>query len=144
MNLYTIGFTKKNAKEFFETLKKAGVKTLIDIRLNNKSQLAGFTKQDDLEYFLDKICRIKYIHMPILAPTKDILKRYQRKMLSWEQYENEFKDLLEERNIKKEVKLDLIDDACLLCSESLAEKCHRKLAAEYFFRNYSGIKIIHL
>jgi uncharacterized protein (DUF488 family) len=144
MNLYTIGFTKKNAKEFFETLKKNGVKILIDIRLNNKSQLAGFTKQDDLEYFLDKICGIKYIHMPNLAPTKDILKRYQEKALSWKTYEKDFNDLLVKRNAIKDIKQDLIEGACLLCSEPTADQCHRRLAAEYIKNHFEDIAIVHL
>jgi uncharacterized protein (DUF488 family) len=144
MNLYTIGFTKKNAKEFFETLRKNRVKTLIDIRLNNKSQLAGFTKQGDLEYFLDKICGIKYIHIPNLAPTEDMLKRYQDKTLSWEAYEKDFKDLLEMRNAIKDIKQDLIDDVCLLCSEPTADYCHRRLAAEYIKNHFKNTAIVHL
>jgi len=144
MNLYTIGFTKKNAKEFFETLKKNGVKNLVDIRLNNKSQLAGFTKQDDLEYFLNEICGIGYVHMPILAPSEDMLKRYQDESLSWEAYERDFKDLLKKRNAIKDIKQDLIDGACLLCSEPTADQCHRRLVAEYIKNHFKNIVIVHL
>ena len=70
MRLFTIGFTKKSAEGFFTNLSKAGVKRVIDIRLNNMSQLAGFTKRDDLRYFLRTICNIDYIHLPELAPNK--------------------------------------------------------------------------
>ena len=144
INLYTIGFTKKNAETFFTLLKKNGVKKIIDVRLNNVSQLAGFTKQDDLKYFLKELCRIEYYYYGQLAPTEDILKRYKNKEISWEQYELEFNSLITKRKIEAIISLDLLTDACLLCSEATAEHCHRRLLAEYFKKLYKRINIIHL
>lgn len=144
INLYTIGFTKKNAETFFTLLKKNGVKKIIDVRLNNVSQLAGFTKQDDLKYFLKELCRIEYYYYGQLAPTEDILKRYKNKEISWEQYELEFNSLITKRKIEAIISLDLLTDACLLCSEATAEHCHRRLLAEYFKKVYKRINIIHL
>lgn len=144
INLYTIGFTKKNAETFFTLLRKNGVKKLIDVRLNNVSQLAGFTKQDDLKYFLKELCRIEYYYYGQLAPTEDILKRYKNKEISWEQYELEFNSLITKRKIEAIITLDLLTDACLLCSEATAEHCHRRLLAEYFKKVYKLINIIHL
>ena len=144
INLYTIGFTKKNAETFFTLLKKNGVKKIIDVRLNNVSQLAGFTKQDDLRYFLKELCRIEYYYYGQLAPTEDILKGYKNKEISWEQYELEFNSLITKRKIEAIISLDLLTDACLLCSEATAEHCHRRLLAEYFKKVYKRINIIHL
>lgn len=144
INLYTIGFTKKNAETFFTLLKKNGVKKIIDVRLNNVSQLAGFTKQDDLKYFLKELCRIEYYYYGQLAPTEDILKGYKNKEISWEQYELEFNSLITKRKIEAIISLDLLTDACLLCSEATAEHCHRRLLAEYFKKVYKRINIIHL
>lgn len=131
-------------KNFFTLLKKNGVKKIIDVRLNNVSQLAGFTKQDDLKYFLKELCRIEYYYYGQLAPTEDILKRYKNKEISWEQYELEFNSLITKRKIEAIISLDLLTDACLLCSEATAEHCHRRLLAEYFKKVYKRINIIHL
>lgn len=144
INLFTIGFTKKNAKTFFSLLKEHGVKKLIDVRLNNVSQLAGFTKQDDLKYFLNELCNIDYYHFEQFAPTEDILKRYKKKEISWKQYEMEFNALIAQREIENEVSFDLLNNACLLCSEPTAEKCHRRLVAEYLAKFYPRSNIIHL
>ena len=145
MEIYTIGFTKKSAEEFFESLKKNGIKLLIDIRLNNVSQLAGFTKRDDLEYFLKKICRAKYIHEPMLAPTEDILEAYRDKKMTWEEYEKQFNQLLDERCIEKNIKKSVFNKpAVLLCSEHEPEHCHRRIVAEYLSRKWGDIKINHL
>lgn len=142
--LYTIGFTKKSAKSFFMTLTNNGVSKIIDIRLNNVSQLAGFTKKDDLEFFLDKICHAKYLHMPILAPTKGILDAYKDKIISWQEYEKQYNDLISSRNVEKRINQEILADSCFLCSEPTPEQCHRRLAAEYFKRIYPGIRIVHL
>ena len=125
-------------------MRKNGVKKLIDVRLNNVSQLAGFTKQDDLKYFLKELCRIEYYYYGQLAPTEDILKGYKNKEISWEQYELEFNSLITKRKIEAIISLDLLTDACLLCSEATAEHCHRRLLAEYFKKVYKRINIIHL
>ncbi len=144
MNLYTIGFTKKSAQDFFDLIIKNGVKLVIDTRLNNKSQLAGFAKQGDLEYFLKKIGDIKYIHMLKWAPTDDLLKNYQKKKIDWDEYKKQYSNILEQRNIKKEIDFSVLDNACLLCSEDKPGHCHRRLLAEYFAELGKDIKIVHL
>lgn len=144
INLYTIGFTKKTAEKFFTLLKKNNVRTLLDVRLNNASQLAGFTKQDDLKFFLKEICNISYFHIKDFAPTDDILKRYKKKEIDWKQYEKEFNELIKNRKIEDCIDFDLLKDACLLCSEPMADKCHRRLVAEYLKSAYPQIGIIHL
>ncbi len=144
MKLFTIGFTKKSAEEFFESLKKNNVKKLIDIRLNTKSQLAGFAKQNDLKYFLQQICQIEYLYMPNLAPSKELLDGYQDKRVSWEQYEKEYLALLEERKILSNIDYSVLNNACFLCSEDTPKQCHRRLAAEYFARANKEIEIVHL
>jgi len=144
MDLYTIGFTKKTAEEFFGLLKKNRVRVLIDTRLNNKSQLAGFTKEDDLRFFLKEICSIEYKHIPLFAPTEDILKKYQAKRMTWEQYEKEYNALLVERQVKDKISPAELDRACLLCSEHSPTQCHRRLLAEYLVSYYPEIKVIHI
>lgn len=131
MKLFTIGFTGKNARQFFELLQGAGVKRLIDIRLNNRSQLAGFAKRDDLAYFLEAIAGIEYLHLPELAPSKELLNGYKNKALSWADYKRIYPQLLDERSISQQLSPELFDQACLLCSEHLPDQCHRRLAAEY-------------
>ena len=142
--IYTIGFTKKDAKTFFSLLRKNKIVRLIDIRLNNVSQLAGFTKKDDLKYFLKEICNIEYLHLSELAPTDDILKEYKKGDISWLEYEEQFNALLQKRKPEKSIGLDMLMDACLLCSESTADKCHRRLVAEYFKEVYKDIEIVHI
>jgi uncharacterized protein (DUF488 family) len=144
INLFTIGFTKKSAKQFFETLNKAGVRRIIDTRLNNVSQLAGFTKQPDLEYFLRQIGNIEYVHFLDLAPTKDILDAYKKKGVDWETYEKQFLQLITERKIEQQISPDLLDGGCLLCSEPTPHHCHRRLVAEYLSHKLGTIKIHHL
>lgn len=144
LSLFTIGFTKKNAQNFFETLKKVGVKRVIDTRLNNVSQLAGFSKKADLEYFLKTIGDIEYIHILDLAPTQDILDEYKKKKADWSIYEQKFLKLISDRQIEKKVSPDLIDGGCLLCSEAKPHHCHRRLVAEYLNGKWGNIKICHL
>lgn len=144
VNLFTIGFTQKSAQTFFETLKKAGVKRVLDTRLNNVSQLAGFAKRADLEYFLKTIGDISYVHILDLAPTQDILDEYKKKKVDWSIYEQKFLKLIADRQIEKRVSLDLIDGACLLCSEAKPHNCHRRLVAEYLNRKVGNINISHL
>lgn len=143
MTLFTIGFTKKSAEEFFEKILAAGVCTLIDVRLHNTSQLAAFTKRDDLAYLLRKIGNIVYLHKPEWAPTADILSAYQKREISWNEYESRFKFLLRERSIQNAVPANL-DGSCLLCSEPTAEKCHRRLVAEYLQCHFPDLAICHL
>lgn len=144
MRLFTIGFTKKNAENFFETLRKSGARRVVDVRLNNVSQLAGFTKKGDLAYFLDKICRMEYVHLPVLAPTQDILDAYRKRHESWQTYERRFLDLMKERKIEKEVSREVLAESCLLCSEDKPQHCHRRLVAEYLKQQWGDVDIRHL
>jgi uncharacterized protein (DUF488 family) len=142
--IFTLGFAKKSAREFFTTLKEAGVSTVIDIRLNNVSQLAGFTKKQDLQYFLEEIARVAYIHKPELAPTKEILDAYKKKHIDWSSYERQFRQLLIERHVENLVTPQLVDKACFLCSEPKPDKCHRRLVAEYLREHWGNVQITHL
>ncbi|EKQ67997.1 hypothetical protein OsccyDRAFT_3536 [Leptolyngbyaceae cyanobacterium JSC-12] len=142
--MFTIGFTQKSAQKFFETLKRAGVKRVIDTRLNNVSQLAGFAKRSDLEYFLKAIDDIDYIHILDLAPTKDILDEYKKQKGDWSVYEQKFLKLMADRQIEKKVSPDLADGACLLCSEAKPHHCHRRLVAEYLNDRWGNVNICHL
>ena len=145
MEIYTIGFTKKNAEQFFGALRKAGIKRLIDIRLNNSSQLAGFTKRDDLSFFLKEICGAEYTHQLILAPTKEILDGYKKKKITWDEYERHFSSLLFERKVEEKIDKGFFDiPTVLLCSEPKPERCHRRLVAEYLRDKWSDVKVIHL
>jgi uncharacterized protein (DUF488 family) len=142
--LFTIGFTKKSAREFFTALKQNQVRKLIDVRLNNVSQLAGFTKKEDLKYFLNEICNIEYLHEPDFAPTKDLLDGYKKKEISWSIYEKKYLDLLSQRQVSTKIELDELNMSCLLCSEPKPDHCHRRLLAEYFRDAKNNIIIKHL
>lgn len=144
MKIFTIGFTKKTAEAFFRELKKAGVKRLIDIRLNNISQLAGFTKKDDLRYFTKAICDIDYVHIPELAPTQDILDAYKKQNGDWDLYERRFLDLIKKRRIEETSSRELLDGGCLLCSEEKPQHCHRRLVAEYLKEKWGDVEIEHI
>ena len=144
IKIFTIGFTRKTAEEFFTLLLRAGVKRVIDIRLNNTSQLAGFTKKDDLGYFLKAIGKIDYLHRPDLAPTQQIMDAFKKRNGSWQDYERDFRALLRERKVESEVSPELLDEACLLCSEEKPLHCHRRLVAEYFRSKWGNVEIIHL
>lgn len=144
IDLFTIGFTKKTARDFFELLTKARVKRIIDTRLNNVSQLSGFAKRKDLEYFLKEIAGIEYIHLLDLAPTTDLLNPYKKKQSDWKTYEKRFLDLMKQRQIENKVTSDILDGGCLLCSEASPHHCHRRLVAEYLDRKLGNINICHL
>jgi uncharacterized protein (DUF488 family) len=131
MKINTIGFTKKNAQTFFNFIKNEKVNTLIDVRLNNVSQLAGYAKRDDLKFFLKELCDTDYLHIPDLAPTKEILNGYKKGGMSWERYEDNFLNLMAKRNIERILKPTLLNDSCLLCSEHEPHFCHRRLVVEY-------------
>ena len=139
MKVYTIGFTKSSAESFFTRLQNAGVKTVVDVRLNNVSQLAGFAKKNDLRYFLKAICRIDYAHRQELAPTQEMLDAYKKKRGRWADYEKQFLDLMTARRIEDTVPRDAIDGACLLCSEDKPHHCHRRLVAEYLKDKWGGL-----
>ena len=144
MKIFTIGFTKKPAEKFFSILQLASVKRVVDIRLSNVSQLAGFAKRDDLSYFLKTICDIDYVHMPELAPTKQILTQFKNNKGDWSAYEKSFLALLSERNIENKLRGLIEDGDCFLCSEDIPENCHRKLVAEYLNEKWGDLKITHL
>ena len=140
----TIGFTKKSARDFFSLLQRADVRRVIDVRLNNVSQLAGFTKKDDLAYFLKAIGDIDYLHLPILAPTQEMLDAYKKAKGEWTDYEKRFVDLMEKRRIEQEIDPKLVDGGCLLCSEEKPHHCHRRLVAEYLLSRWGSLNIQHL
>ncbi len=144
MRLFTIGFTKKSAEVFFGRIVEAGVKRLVDVRLNNVSQLAGFTKKDDLRYLVKAICNIGYEHLPELAPTQEMLDAYKKQKGDWETYERQFLELIRERRIEDGAGRMLRDDDCLLCSEETAEHCHRRLVAEYLQEKWGDVRIAHI
>ena len=144
MKLYTIGFTKKSAPQFFQILKAAHVARVVDVRLNNVSQLAGFAKKSDLAYFLDKIGTIQYVHVPLLAPTQDMLDSYKKRKGDWQDYEREFLELMKGRRIDTVRANELRDSDCLLCSEERPAHCHRRLVAEYLAARDNSIQIEHL
>jgi uncharacterized protein (DUF488 family) len=144
IQLYTIGFTNKSAEQFFDLLKTNDVKTIVDTRISNSSQLAGFAKNKDLEFFAKEIGGMNYLHEKDFAPTKELLKQYRDKKLSWEEYEVEYLNLLDIRKIEKNINLETLHQNCLLCSEHSPEKCHRRLLAEYLQAKFSTIKVKHL
>jgi uncharacterized protein (DUF488 family) len=145
LQVATIGFTGKDAQTFFELLKSAKVRTVLDIRLNNTSQLAGFAKKQDLPYFLDKLCDAAYVEMPELAPEPDLFKRYQAKQLAWDEFTAEYIELIAKRRVESNLDIDLFHSACLLCSEHLPHHCHRRLAVEYLNSQWnSRMTITHL
>lgn len=145
MQLYTIGFTRKSASEFFGSLRAAGVRLLIDIRLNNTSQLAGFAKHRDLPFFLHELCGARYVHDLRLAPTPELLNDFRGPHGSWPRYATSFMALLHERQIAAQFDRSLLDaPAVLLCSEASAEHCHRRLVADYLARHLGSMEIVHL
>ena len=146
MILYTIGFTKRTAKEFFDTIHSEAIELLVDIRLNNTSQLAGFTKKEDLDYFLEKICACQYDHNPALSPTKEILDDYKKGIIPWEEYSDLFLQLMQQRGMTESFaeRYGAYDRVCLLCSELSPAHCHRRLVAEALTRKNPTWEIRHL
>lgn len=144
MKLFTIGFTKKTAPQFFDLLIQNKVRTIYDVRLSNKSQLAGFTKESDLPYFLDKIAGITYIHWTAVATEKELLKQWRNKEISWPEYEKQYTAMLKKRGISDMYTPEQLDHGCLLCSEPTPEHCHRRLIAEHLKEKNPDIEIIHL
>lgn len=144
MTLYTIGFSGKSAEQFFVLLTKNGVKRVLDVRLNNTNQLAGFTKRDDLRFFLSRIAGIDYVHLPQFAPSSELLKGYRSHLVTWPEYQGRYLALLADRGALASLDPLIFDGACLLCSEATPEHCHRRLLAEYLATNVPGVKIVHL
>lgn len=145
MEIYTIGFTKRRAADFFGALKDAGIKRLLDVRLNNSSQLAGFTKRDDLPFFLRAICDAEYLHEPLLAPTQEMLDAYKKHKGNWADYERSFLTLMAERRVEERIDPALFAvPTALLCSETSARHCHRRLVCEYLAAKWGHISPVHL
>ena len=145
MEIATIGFTQHTAESFFGRLRAAHIEQLVDVRINNVSQLAGFAKRDDLRWFLRELCGAGYVHETLLAPTEEMLKAYRDKELSWTEYEKQFLGLMEQRGIEDRISRDLFaPHTALLCSEHTPEKCHRRLVAEYLGAHWGDIQVVHL
>jgi uncharacterized protein (DUF488 family) len=144
MKIFTIGFTKTSAEAFFARLQRAGVKRLVDVRLHNVSQLAGFAKRDDLRYFAKTICGIDYVHRPELAPTEEMLEGYKKQGGDWPRYEKRFLDLMAARQVETTIAPEALDGGCLLCSEDRPGHCHRRLVAEYLEDRWRNVDIEHL
>jgi uncharacterized protein (DUF488 family) len=145
MEIYTIGFGKRSAEQFFNALKSAGIRRLVDVRLNNTSQLAGFTKKDDLAFFLKQICAADYVHEPLLAPTQEMLDAYKKNKGDWSVYERDFLALIVQRQVELKVdRLPFAQRSVLLCSEPTPEHCHRRLVAEYLREKWGEWSIVHL
>jgi len=143
VKLFTIGFTKTSAESFFSRLSQSHVKKLVDVRLNNVSQLSGFAKKNDLRYFAKAICGIDYQHVPQLAPTQDILDEYKKSNGAWSDYARKFLDLMAERKIEN-LDRSMLDGGCLLCSEDKPHHCHRRLVAEYLKDKWGDVEIEHI
>ena len=144
MKIFTIGFTRKSAEQFFTLLDRPDLKRVIDIRLNNHSQLAGFTKSDDLRFFLRRILGKDYAYLSQLAPTAELLKGYRDSQNNWAAYERDFRALIEARRVEDSVPRASFDGACLLCSEATPEHCHRRLVAEYLAARWADVTVVHL
>ncbi|HEX4446157.1 MAG TPA: DUF488 domain-containing protein [Polyangiaceae bacterium] len=144
MRLFTIGFTRTSAESFFTRLQAGGINRVVDVRLHNVSQLAGFAKRDDLRYFLKSICGLEYVHRLDLAPTENMLDAYRKHRGSWAAYERSFVDLLRVRRIEDAIARDELDGACLLCSEDKPHHCHRRVVAEYLAARWPEVEIVHL
>lgn len=143
--LYTIGFTQTKASDFFNEIKNKNIKKLIDVRLNNVSQLAGFAKKNDLKYFLKEICDVEYIHAPDLAPTKEILDPYKKEKGVWKVYEDKFLNLMEKRSIENIYNMAFFENGCLLCSEKKPHHCHRRLVVEYLNTKWNEkLEVVHI
>ena len=145
MEIFTIGFTRSSAAGFFGRLRAAGIRKLMDVRLNNRSQLAGFAKRDDLAFFLRELCQASYEHQPLLAPSQELLDEFKKHGGAWEDYETRFLQLLAQRRVETVLTpVDFTPATVLLCSEATAEHCHRRLVVEYLQRHWQDIQPVHL
>jgi uncharacterized protein (DUF488 family) len=145
VEIYTIGFTQSTAEHFFGRLGQAGVRRLLDVRLNNRSQLAGFAKAQDLPYLLRELVGASYEHQPLLAPTQELLDAYRKRKGAWFEYEREFLELMTERRIEEHLEpAEFAVPTALLCSEATSEHCHRRLVCDYLAGHWSEIHATHL
>lgn len=141
----TIGFTQSSAEHFFGRIRDAGVKRVVDVRLHNSSQLAGFAKAGDLAYFLRELCGVDYTHEPLLAPTEEIMSAFRKKKGDWHVFRQRFLDLMAEREIESKLKPALFNGACLLCAEAKPHHCHRQFVCEYLNDKWGGtLEVKHL
>ena len=146
MIVYTIGFTQKSAQEFFKAICENKIQLLIDIRLNNTSQLAGFSKELDLKYFLCELCQTKYVHDLKFAPTKSILNDFKKNLISWQNYVDQYTSLIDRRNglVHFVEEYSEYDSVCLLCSEPTPEHCHRGILADLLKSKYKHFDVVHI
>jgi uncharacterized protein (DUF488 family) len=144
VKLFTIGFTKKTAEVFFTKLRRSGAERVVDVRLNNVSQLAGFAKRKDMQFFLRELCHMDYVHVPELAPTQGMLDEYKKNKGDWALYEQKFLELMTMREVEKKIDRGVIADGCLLCSEDKPHHCHRRLVAEYLKSHWGDVEVSHI
>ena len=144
MKIFTIGFTKKTAEQFFILLDRPDLKRVVDIRLNNNSQLAGFAKSGDLRFFLQRVVGKAHVHLPQMAPSADMLTNFRNSKGGWAAYERDFIALMKQRRVEETVPMALLDGGCLLCSEATPEQCHRRLVAEYLVAKWPDVVVEHL
>ena len=145
MEICSIGYTKKTAEEFFETLRAARVEQVVDVRLNNTSQLAGFTKQNDLAYFVPKLLGGRYVHEPQLAPSPELFSEFKRNHGPWDDFARGFLNLMAERRIEENLSPEFFAPrSVLLCSEPAPDLCHRRLVIEYLDRKWGDVTPVHL
>lgn len=144
IKINTIGFTKKTAEEFFGLVRDSGARRIVDVRLNNVSQLAGFAKKKDMQFFLKEMLDVDYVHLPELAPTQEILDAYKKQKGDWSVYEPAFLELMRQREIEKRIDPEIMAGGCLLCSEDKPHHCHRRLVAEYLREKWGDVQIEHL
>ena len=145
MEVYTIGFARRSAASFFGALKEVSIRRLLDVRLNNTSQLSGFSKRDDLAYFVRQLLDAEYVHELRLAPTQELLDAYRKARGSWDAYADAFLALLAERQIERVLDRSLLaGPTVLLCSEPTADRCHRRLVLEYLAAAWGNVSPVHL
>lgn len=140
MKVFTIGINNKSAEQFFRLLSDNKIIKIIDIRLNNTTQLCGFSKMNDLKFFLKRILNIEYEYISDFAPTKDIMVSY-RENKDWNKFKTDYLKLLENRKVKESYQNYDFRNTCFLCSEDDADNCHRKILSEFLD---NSAEIIHL
>lgn len=145
MDVMTIGFTRTSAEAFFDRIRRAGVRKVIDVRLHNTSQLAGFAKAEDLPFFLRELCGAGYVHEPLLAPTEEIMSAFNKQKGDWNVFREDFLALMSERKVESQFKAEQFDGGCLLCSEDKPHHCHRSLVCDYLNSRWGGaLSVKHL
>ena len=145
MEIATIGFTQRSAEDFFGTLRRAGIRRLVDVRRSNTSQLAAFAKRGDLAYFLRELVDAEYREAPLLMPTQQLLDAYRKRRIAWPEYAAAYRRLLDEREAHRMVDRALFETpAVLLCSEHSPDRCHRRLVVEHLAEHWGDVRVVHL